>query len=116
MKYPTKQLLLARNRWRDEQPSRCMNCKASGMVTLDVHEIVRRSRAPMSWCCQANFLLVCRQCHDLRFPNMPVVNQLVIKLLKDPDCFDLEVINDLIQGEPIKLRDVIKYLRLELGV
>lgn len=87
-----------------------MICGTASLVTMDVHEMVRRSHAPKSWCRLANFLLVCRRCHDTLLPNMPLEKQLAYKLLCDPDCFSIAEVSRIRNNETPRLKSVVKWL------
>lgn len=82
-----------------------------GQVMLDCHEMIRRSQAPRSWGSTANYLGVCRDCHSTVVVNMPLINQLAFKLLRDPEHFDLAKISR-IAGREIRLRDVVAAAKL----
>jgi len=76
----------------------------------DCHEIIRRSRAPGQWGIPANYLLVGRAAHDEIIPAMSEVAQLAHKLYYDADHFDLDEINRIKGGEPIKLSAVVRHM------
>lgn len=65
-----------------------MICKKS--VATEVHEIERRSHAPMRWACRSNYLFVCQHCHSTKLDTMPHAEQLAYKAMMDPECYDLE--------------------------
>lgn len=100
---------------------RCWRCSLIGRNfggPLDCHEMVRRSRAPKLWAHPANYLLVCRECHCTVFVNMPLTNQLIFKLLVDPDGFDTDIINIIAgrnPGNAITLASVIRALKRHTG-
>ena len=54
-----------------------------------MHEIERRSAAPNNWWHPCNALLLCNRCHSGVFAAMPHAAQLAVKLVADPDDFDL---------------------------
>jgi len=56
---------------------------------LQIHEIVRRSRAPNRWGHPCNYLLTCQSCHDGRLATMRYADQLAYKLRCDPLNYDL---------------------------
>lgn len=87
----------------------CMVCDTFNPM-LDCHEMVRRSQAPRRWGHRANYLAVCRRCHDGPVVNMPLSMQLAHKLLRDADSFDLAVMSQ-IAGREILLRDVVAQLK-----
>lgn len=63
-------------------------CCECGGAACDVHEILagsNRQRAFTERCC---WLRVCRECHD-KIQGVSIVYQLALKLLSDPDGFDL---------------------------
>jgi len=81
-----------REAWRASMPGNCMYCgtlECNAWPGLDVHEIERKSHAPKSWGNTANYLKICRSCHDGPFATMDHSRQLAIKLIKDFEHFDL---------------------------
>ena len=102
-----------RDEWRAKfcHGCSCMVCGKLGM--LDCHEIHSRARAPRKWGKRANYLAVCRACHEGPIVNMPLSKQLAYKLLRDPDHFDLYVIEEIV-GRHLSLRDVVAHLEFIL--
>lgn len=99
-----------RDEWRRQFCyGRCMICDWFGGM-LDCHEIVRRSQAARRWGKRANYLAVCRRCHEGSVVNMPLSMQLAHKLLHDPDHFDLYVMEEIV-GRHLSLRDVVANLK-----
>jgi len=106
MKY-AKIIEPGRRAWRERQIQRCMICHCAGHVTLDVHEMLTRGRFPTEWGFDANYLLLCRLCHDrVHRENWTYLTQLVVKLDNDPESFDLDLFNAVKRGEPITLEDL----------
>lgn len=73
-----------RQAWLREEPTCCL----CGGPACDVHELLagaHRLRAFVERCC---WLRVCRSCHDL-LQHMPKHDQLALKLVTDPQNFDL---------------------------
>jgi len=95
---------------------RCMICRRPQQACignrLDCHEMVSRARAPGRWWHPANALLLCRDCHDA-LPSL--VQQLAWKLLHDPDDFDLNAVNQIKGGDPVRLASVVAMLRIIFG-
>ena len=63
-------------------------CCLCGGSAVDCHEILagaHRMRAFVERCC---WLRTCRLCHD-KLQTTPTIRQLALKLLSDPECFDL---------------------------
>jgi hypothetical protein len=71
----------------------CGSCTGGG----DVHEIARGPSRKEAYHNRAAWLLLCRQCHDEvgNYMLWPIARQLAVKLVADPDYFDLEVVNRL---------------------
>lgn len=74
-----------------------MYCKCERPpIKLDVHEIERKSHATNRWWKitdhgkHVNGLKLCRTCHMEHFDTMLHAKQLAIKLIEDPDNFDLD--------------------------
>ena len=77
--------------WRLSQHQFCMLCgKKADWLPLSVHEIERRGHAPTRWANPCNYLLLCCRCHEGPFATMSHARQLAIKLVRDPDHYDLE--------------------------
>jgi hypothetical protein len=113
-----------RNAWRDIF-TQCMWCShnrtwvsvSRGAHELDIHEIERRSHAPRSWGVRCNYLRLCRECHQGMFASLDHAHQLAVKLVADPDHFDLDAwlrIRDpeLTAPNRVTLSDIAQYLRL----
>jgi hypothetical protein len=103
-----------RNQWRTEQEQQCMFCCASGL-SLEIHEIERRSHAKNRWGMRCNYLLLCGSCHHRHFDTMAHSRQLAVKLVMDPEHFDLETwlkIRDPSLNAPtrVTLRDIVEHL------
>jgi hypothetical protein len=86
-------------------------------LPLQVHEIERKSQAPKRWGSRSNYLLLCQNCHAGPFANMDHPAQLSVKLLRDPDHFNLPewlMLRDPELRAPlrVRMRDVVQYLRL----
>lgn len=87
--YPGWKLLDDRTAWGKEHPW-CFICGSEG---TEIHEICRRSQSPRGWAHRCNYFRVCSfGCHRLveDYAQYPLVRQLVIKALRDPDNFDLD--------------------------
>ena len=93
-------------------------CDVCGTVApKDVHEIARgpaRSKAVAERC---TWLAVCRACHEELddFKAWPLARQLAVKLVVDPEFFDLQKFNQ-IRGRNAKaltLVDVAGFLSVE---
>jgi len=81
-----------REEWRQETPDCCMYCgtlEVNAWPGLDIHEIERKSHAPNAWGDRCNYLKLCRRCHAGPFANMDHARQLAVKLIRDPEYFDL---------------------------
>lgn len=77
--------------WRLSQPQFCMLCgKKADWLPLSVHEIERRGHAPTRWGEVCNYLLICCRCHEGPFATMKHSVQLAIKLIRDPENYDLQ--------------------------
>jgi len=84
------QVMEMRLEWRSTIPNRCMYCgRGDDWPGLQIHEIERRSAASNRWGHTANFLVLCGECHAGPFASMVHCRQLAVKLLKDPEHFDL---------------------------
>jgi hypothetical protein len=86
---------------------------------LEIHEIERRSAAPNRWWSPCNALLLCPKCHATDFAAMPHARQLAIKLVKDPEDFDLDewlLIKDPTRQAPERVTwsDIAQYLEVLL--
>ena len=80
-----------RQAWRDSTPAICMHCcNPEDWNGLQTHEIERRSQAQRTWGHRCNYLLLCERCHAGPFAAMPHSQQLAIKLIRDPNYFDLK--------------------------
>lgn len=90
-----------RREWRAKQVQRCMLClDARKPEKLQVHEIDRKSQAPNNWwplededgndINGCNGILTCGLCHATKLDTMPHAKQLAIKLISDPDHFNLK--------------------------
>lgn len=83
-----------RHAWRDEMPQKCMHCgrKFVGFRWPEIHEIERKSQAPLNWWHRCNGLVLCNPCHsefgDARL--WPHARQLALKRRMDPTHFDLK--------------------------
>ena len=105
-----------REQWREQQEQRCMYCLVL-RGPFEVHEIERRSQATRSWGSPCNYLLLCNYCHGTTFAAMPHHRQLAVKLVSDPDEFDLQgwlAIKDPHCDAPLRvtLADVVKNLKI----
>lgn len=103
---------------RDQYLAEHWLCQVCGKrQARDVHEIARgpaRELAIGERCC---WLAVCRECHRDEvgdYSRYTPARQLAVKLLADPDNFDLERFNQVRSGLPhIALADVVRYLTLK---
>jgi 5-methylcytosine-specific restriction endonuclease McrA len=78
-----------RNAWRAEMKQICMRC-CRRFFHLEIHEIEKRSQAPLSWANRANYLLLCQPCHgDMDDAEWPHSRQLWLKSVMDKKHFDL---------------------------
>ncbi len=94
-----------------------MYCMVCGSYACDVHEMARgchRSVAVKHRCC---WLSLCRQCHEEMddYAVWPLTRQLAVKLLKDPEYFDLLKFNSIRGRAPgaITLAEVVAHLCME---
>jgi hypothetical protein len=79
-----------RQSWQREQPKCCMYCRENPRwPELQIHEIERKSQAPLSWASRSNYLLLCQSCHADVFATMPHAKQLALKYLCDPKHYNL---------------------------
>jgi len=109
-----------REEWRAAMPDQCMYCgtlEVNAWPGLDVHEIERKSQAPNNWGELCNYLKICRRCHDGPFRDMDHDKQLAVKLIKDPENFDLWEwlrLRDpkLTAPDRVTLDDVVRHLRM----
>lgn len=93
----------------------CMLCNKRKAV--DVHEIVTRAKSDKSVEHRCAWLCLCRTCHDDEvgdYSRYPISRQLALKLVADPEAFDLATINKLRGNDPneFTLADVAKHLRM----
>jgi hypothetical protein len=80
-----------RREWKAEQKEQCCYCLAKiPYDRLEIHEIERKSQAPNRWGLECNYLLLCRTCHAGPFATMPHAKQLAVKLIQNPNDFDLK--------------------------
>jgi hypothetical protein len=82
-----------RNEWKQSMPERCMWCEGSfPRIKLEVHEMERKSHARNRWWPEdaCNGLVLCPHCHSEYFATMPHAKQLAVKLLEDPNHFNLQ--------------------------
>ena len=82
--------------------SMCWNCRESlrmsrGILCLETHEMVPRSRAPRSWGIRANYFRACNVCHA-QIVDVPLVRQLALKKLYDAKDYDLDAIRRLLDN------------------
>lgn len=100
-------LLDARREWANGF-GYCFVCRGPA---CDIHEIERKSHAPaFQWAHTCNYMSVCRTCHDGPLATMRHARQLAFKLLSDAEHFDLEIWNQLREGDGpprVTLSDVI---------
>ncbi len=109
-----------RAEWVARQLRRCMYCgipESMAAGGLQVHEIERRSQAPNNWAHESNYLLLCQVCHDGPFANYPHAWQLACKLIRDPECFDLDNWlrlrdRELRAPERVTLADIVRHLEM----
>lgn len=109
-----------REDWRAVTPDFCMWCGAAGQASfgyspLHIHEMERRSHASGRWGVRCNYLKLCNDCHADVFDTMPHAKQLAVKLVKDPDHFDLEQwlrLRDpaLLAPERVTMDDIVQHL------
>ncbi len=93
----------------------CMLCNKR--KATDVHEIVTRAKSDKSVEHRCTWLCLCRTCHDREvadYSRYPISRQLALKLVSDPEAFDLAKINELRGNDPneFTLADVAKHLRM----
>jgi hypothetical protein len=82
-----------REDWGESMKRRCMYCLLKeGLVTgaLQIHEITRRSAAPTRWADRSNYLLLCQLCHSGPFAAMEPAKELAVKMLRDPEHYDID--------------------------
>lgn len=88
----------------------CRQCPAE-----QCHEISRGPARDASLSRRETWLGVCSTCHDLLddYSQYPIERQLAIKLLVDPEWFDIRAVNELRGRAPdaITLPEVVDYLR-----
>ena len=104
-----------RKEWAAETNPCCMVC-CTDCDDLDVHEMVYRSRAPGQWGIRSNLLKVCRRrCHEMIHRiNAPLSWQLAVKLLRDPDNFNLDEINEITPSGPVRMSEVLYWIKTTL--
>jgi hypothetical protein len=89
----------------------CMRRKA-----VDCHEIPRGAHREQALEHRCAWLAVCRPCHELidDYSEWPVARQLALKLLGDPEHFDLLTVNRLRGRDEnaITMGDVVVWLKL----
>lgn len=94
---------------------KCMLCRVREVV--DVHEICNGPARQKALGMRETWLAVCRCCHeDLDDKRLwPVTRQLAVKLLRDPDWFDPQVVNELRGRDPeaITIIDIAPHLELK---
>jgi hypothetical protein len=93
---------------------RCMICRTSWAT--QVHEIARGQSRAEAFGEPACWLGVCGECHaELDdYGVWPIVRQLAAKLVRDPENFDIAVVNTVRGRAPnsITLVDVAEYLEV----
>lgn len=93
----------------------CMLCNKRKAV--DVHEIVTRAKSGKSVEHRCSWLCLCRTCHDDEvsdYSRYPISRQLALKLVADPEAFDLKQINKLRGNDAneFTMGDVAKWLKM----
>jgi len=101
----------ARDEYRNQL---CQVCRYS--PARDVHEIARGIYRAEAYCERVCWLAVCGDCHDLLgdYSRWPIERQLAMKLLSDPEHFDLVKVNR-IRGRAdgaIVLADIVCFLKV----
>lgn len=111
-----------REAWRSSMLLECMYCGRAelGSAWLEVHEMERKGQAAGRWGTRCNYLLLCPFCHDKHFANMDHSRQLAVKLINDPEHFDLDewlLIYDptLRAPERVTLGDIMEHLQMTEG-
>jgi hypothetical protein len=94
----------------------CMLC--SKRKATDVHEIVTRAKSDLAVENRCTWLCLCRTCHDREvadYGRYPVSRQLALKLVADPEAFDLAKVNELRGNDPneFTLADVVRWLDMK---
>lgn len=107
---------VCRREWKASTPDFCMYClKPFPDLKLQVHEIERRSHAHNKWWPESgcNGLKLCERCHAGEFSTMPHAKQLAVKLIQDPECFDLGEWLSIKPRPPeyVTLREVLEYVK-----
>ena len=78
---------------------RCWLCGVKAIntwpPTLETHDIARGQNRDKAKSERCNLVRACQRCHQGRLDGMPVARQLAIKLLSDPDGYDLVRVNRL---------------------
>lgn len=86
-------------------------------VASDVHEICRGSHREAALKERAAWLCLCRVCHDELddYSQWPITRQLALKLVGDPEFFDLATVNTLRGRDEnaITLAEVAKWLAVK---
>lgn len=93
----------------------CMLC--TKRIATDVHEIVTRAKSSKSVEHRCAWLCLCRTCHREEvgdYSRYPISRQLALKLVTDPEAFDLDKINELRGNDPneFTMADVARHLRM----
>ena len=101
----------ARNEYRNKHCQLCHWLKAT-----DCHEIARGPARKAALECRSTWLALCRPCHEKLgdYSEWPVERQLALKLVVDPEHFDLVKVNR-IRGRAdgaITLADIVPHLKV----
>lgn len=90
----------------------CQRC--AKRLATDLHEIARGSHRHLAVeepCC---WLALCRKCHREMddYSIWPIARQLALKLIADPNRFDLDRFNEIRGDEVTDMLEIVKYLEL----
>lgn len=86
---------------------RCENCGRK--QATDIHELFSAGRRHVARQHRSCILHLCRTCHE-KLQHAPKALQLAIKLVSDPQGFDLLEFNRLYPGMPVSMKDIDEYL------
>lgn len=92
-------------------------CEVCGVIApRDVHEIARGPARSKSVKLRSCWLAVCRPCHEALgdYRAWPIAKQLALKLVRDPEFFDLAEVNHTRgrAANAIELKDLAAYLEI----
>lgn len=96
--------------YRKEFPQ-CQYCELN--TATDLHEITPGPAREAALSKRATWLHLCRECHS-ELQGRPVELGCAVKLLEDPEHFDLSIVNEVRgrSSKAITLADVRRYLKL----